>query len=209
MQDIPSLHLWPWQSWPCKEVFGFQKQLPDPLPTSSPSAWKQHPVLSPATQESIFPVNLSKKETQLHTPKPRDHLVLLISTLQASGISSSHLSPSVFVMSWTLITPPLSPAVPFWLQSSSALSQPLVQWDDLVTFHVQPSKNFPSSISWSPAPFKWCLRPLPELSQPALVPAASALHFTRAAELSKMVVSGCLQRFKFWLRWNQIKNLAS
>ena len=66
------------------------------------------PCPSSPTQESIFLVNLSKKEKQLRPPKPRDHLVLLIYSLKASGISPLPTSPSVFAMLQTLITPPLS-----------------------------------------------------------------------------------------------------
>lgn len=197
MQDIPS---------PCtfdldraglarKWGLGFQQRLPDPLPTSSPSAWEQHPVLSPATQESIFPVNLSKKETQLHTPKPRDHLVLLISTLQASGISSLPTSPSVFVMSWTLITPPLS--------SSSALLTPVflcsvpapgpMRWPG--HFSVCNLQKLPIIYKLKSSTLQMVSAALPWALPACSVPAASALHFTRAAELSKMLVSGCLQRF--------------
>ena len=84
-------------------------QPPVPLPGCSTQSEPHHPGIHLSCKP------FQERDTTSHS-KTRDHLVLLISTLQASGISSLPTSPSVFVVSWTLMTPPLS--------SSSALLTP-------------------------------------------------------------------------------------
>ena len=167
---------------------GFQQPLPGPLPTSSPSAWEQHPVWAPPPHPRIHLAckPFQERDTTSHskTKRPLGPADLYSSSLR-------HPLPPT-ALSWTLLTPPLSyssPLTPVFLCSVPAL----VQWDDLVTFRCATLQKLAITCKLKSNTLHMASVALPWALPACSVPTASALHFTRAAELSKMVVSGCLQ----------------